>query len=86
VNEKFNTSGATATIVIATGVPDGSAGGDILLTVANCGDSHAYLDTCAEIVRMNADHRCDSNKAERQVNDASNQSSIASHTFSPPSV
>jgi hypothetical protein len=56
-NANFKQSGSTATVVIVTGLKDrggvggsdgeGSEeiGGDVLVTVANVGDSHAFIDT-----------------------------------------
>lgn len=37
-----------------------------LLTVANCGDSRALLDTCHEILPLTVDHRISSHQADRR--------------------
>jgi serine/threonine protein phosphatase PrpC len=64
-NTNLGVSGATATVVVVTGIPtQGDAG--MLVTVANVGDSHAMLDTGDEVFMLSEDHRCDNNKSEQQ--------------------
>lgn len=69
----FKQSGATATVIIVTGLKDrgegadkSGLGGDMLVTVANVGDSHAFVDTGTVVQRMNEDHRLDNSKSERE--------------------
>lgn len=50
-------SGATCTIVLQTGW---------LITVANLGDSSAYVDTGSDVVGLTEDHRLDDSELERQ--------------------
>lgn len=50
-------AGCTSTIVIVT---------DWLVTSVNLGDSHAYLDTGSQLIRLTSDHRVAVNKADRK--------------------
>lgn len=60
VERKFSaagiSSGATCTLILQTGW---------LLSVANLGDSTAYLDTGREVMRLTADHRVDESAPEQ---------------------
>lgn len=50
-------AGCTSTIIIVT---------DWLVTSVNLGDSHAYLDTGSQLIRLTSDHRVAVNKADRK--------------------
>lgn len=50
-------AGCTATIVLVT---------DWLVTCINLGDSHAYLDTGSQLIRLTSDHRVAMNKTDRK--------------------
>ena len=50
-------AGCTATIVMVT---------DWLVTCINLGDSHAYLDTGSQLIRLTSDHRVAMNKSDRK--------------------
>ena len=68
--ERFCTSGTTATVVVVSRFSfDVEEVAEscryALITVANVGDSHAFLDHGGGARRMNDDHRLDSNASER---------------------
>lgn len=50
-------AGCTATIVMVT---------DWLVTCINLGDSHAFLDTGSQLIRLTSDHRVAANKSDRK--------------------
>jgi serine/threonine protein phosphatase PrpC len=50
-------AGCTATMVLVT---------DWLVTCINLGDSHAYLDTGSQLIRLTSDHRVAMNKSDRK--------------------
>jgi serine/threonine protein phosphatase PrpC len=63
-------SGATATVVFVVAQPLAEAltcgidAPEAYVICANVGDSHAFLYTGVQTLRLNADHRLDANKAE----------------------
>jgi len=63
-------SGATATVVLVVAQPEAEARRlgldcpEAFVVCANVGDSHAFLYTGVQTLRLNADHRLDANKLE----------------------
>jgi len=57
-------AGTTATACVLT--RGGDDDGGVLLTTANVGDSHAYVDTNSQVVLVSVDHRLDSSREERE--------------------
>ena len=70
---RFKRAGTTATVVVISQYAQFRFPGEqmpesryALLTCANVGDSHAYLDHGGKVHRLNEDHRLDSNGEERR--------------------